>query len=87
MSIILTLISLRVIFFSQIIIIVLELIVFICINHENNIYKNGFYSFKLLIEFMIIFYLFFLFFSLFLIKLKKRHIFYATFFFFAFLLF
>lgn len=65
--------------------IILELIIFISINHQNNIFKNGLFSFRLLLIFMVITFLFLLFFVFFLIKLFKKHYFYSVFFFFAFL--
>ena len=67
------------------IVIILELIIFIIINHQNNIYKNGLFSFKILCFFIIISFLFLLFFIFFLIKLGKREYFYSVIFFFAFL--
>ena len=84
MSLILILILVRVIYLSQIFIIIGELIIFICLSHKNDIYNNGLFSFQLLIEFMSISFTFLLFFSLFLIRLKKKDYFYSTFFFFAF---
>ena len=84
MSLILILILIRVIYLSQIFIIIGELIIFICLSHKNDIYNNGLFSFQLLIEFMSISFTFLLFFSLFLIRLKKKDYFYSTFFFFAF---
>ena len=63
--------------------IVFELFIFITINHENNIYKNGLFSFKLLCFYIVLSFIFLLFFMLFLIRLSKRHYFYAVFFFFA----
>ena len=84
MSLILILILVRVIYLSQIFIIIGELIIFICLSHKNDIYNNGLFSFQLLIEFMSISFIFLLFFSLFLIRLKKKDYFYSTFFFFAF---
>lgn len=79
----LVLIILRVIYLWHFLIIIIELIFFISINHENNLYKNGLFSFKLLLEFMLISFAFFLFFSLFIRNLRKLQFFYATFFFFA----
>ena len=79
----LVMILLRIIYLWHFLIIILELIFFISINHENNIYKNGLFSFKLLLEFMSISFAFFLFFSLFIRNLRKLQFFYATFFFFA----
>ena len=64
-------------------IIVIELIIFIAVNHKNNIYKNGLFSFKVLCYFIGVCFFFLLFFILFLIKLSKRHYFYSVFFFFA----
>ena len=64
--------------------IILELIIFIIINHQNNIYKNGLFSFKILCFFILISFLFLLFFEFFLIKLAKREYFYSVIFFFAF---
>ena len=61
--------------------IVLELIIFISINHENNIYKNGLFSFRLLCSFIVTNFLFLLCFVYFLIRLSKRQYFYAVFFF------
>ena len=84
MSLILILILVRVIYLSQIFIIIGELIIFICLSHKNDIYNNGLFSFQLLIEFMSISFIFLLFFSLFLIRLKKKDYFYSSFFFFAF---
>ena len=84
MSLILILILVRVIYLSQIFIIIGELIIFICLSHKNDIYNNGLFSFQLLIEFMSISFTFLLFFSLFLIRLKKKDYFYSTFFFFVF---
>ena len=84
MSLIVILTILRIIYFWQIFIVIVELLLFICLGHKNDIYTNGLFSFKLLIEFMGISFMFFLFFSLFIIKLRKRNYFYATFFFFAF---
>ena len=84
MSLILILILVRVIYLSQIFIIIGELIIFICLSHKNDIYNNGLFSFQLLNEFMSISFIFLLFFSLFLIRLKKKDYFYSTFFFFAF---
>ena len=84
MSLILILILVRVIYLSQIFIIIGELIIFICLSHKNDIYNNGLFSFQLLIEFMSISFIFLLFFSLFLIRLKKKDYFYSTFFFFSF---
>ena len=84
MSLILILILVRVIYLSQIFIIIGELIIFICLSHKNDIYNNGLFSFQLLIEFMSISFIFLLFFSLFLIRLKKKDYFYSTFLFFAF---
>ena len=66
------------------ILIILELIIFIIINHQNNIYKNGLFSFKILCFFILISFLFLLFFEFFLIKLAKREYFYSVIFFFAF---
>ena len=66
--------------------IVLELIIFISINHENNIYKNGLFSFRLLCSFIVTNFLFLLCFVYFLIRLSKRQYFYAVFFFFFFFL-
>jgi hypothetical protein len=63
--------------------IVLELIIFISINHENNIYKNGLFSFRLLCSYIATNFLFLLCFVYFLIRLSKRQYFYAVFFFFA----
>ena len=67
--------------------IIIELCIFICINHQDNIYQNGLFSFKLLCFFIIISFLFLLFFILFLVRLGKRQYFYSVFFFFAFHLF
>ena len=64
-------------------IIVIELIIFIAVNHKNNIYKNGLFSYKVLCYFIGVCFFFLLFFILFLIKLSKRHYFYSVFFFFA----
>lgn len=64
--------------------IILELSAFILINHEDNIYKNGLFSFHLLCYSILISFLLLLFFILFLIKLGKKHYFYSVFFFFAF---
>ena len=85
MSLILILILVRVIYLSQIFIIIGELIIFICLSHKNDIYNNGLFSFQLLIEFMSISFIFLLFFSLFLIRLKKKDYFYSTFFFLLFI--
>ena len=83
-SLIIILVISKIIHIFHIFIIIAELILFICFSHKNNIYNNGLFSFKLLLEFMFMSFAFFLFFSLFLIKLKKKHFFYSTFFFFAF---
>ena len=83
LSLYLVLILLRVIYYWHFFIILFELILFISLYHENNIYINGIFSFKLLLEFMGISFAFFLFFSLLINKLKKRQFFYATFFFFV----
>ena len=80
MSLILILILVRVIYLSQIFIIIGELIIFICLSHKNDIYNNGLFSFQLLIEFMSISFIFLLFFSLFLIRLKKKRLFLFNFF-------
>ena len=65
--------------------IILELTIFIIINHQNNIYTNGLFSFKILCFFIFISFLFLIFFEFFLIKLGKREYFYSVIFFFAFL--
>ena len=67
--------------------IIIELCIFICINHQDNIYQNGLFIFKLLCFFIIISFLFLLFFILFLVRLGKRQYFYSVFFFFVFHLF
>ena len=64
-------------------IIVIELIVFISINHKNNIYQNGLYSFQTLLIFIGVSFSFLIFFILFLIKLGRKHYFYSVFFFVA----
>lgn len=63
--------------------IILELVIFIIINHQNNIYKNGLFSFKILCFFIFVSFLFLLFFIFFLIKLGKKMYFYSVIFFFA----
>ena len=83
-SLIIILIILNEIYLFQIYLVIGELIFFICLSNKNDIYANGLFSFNLLLEFMGISSLFLLFFSLFLIKLRKKHYFWATFFFFAF---
>ena len=80
-SLIIISIILKLIHFSQIFIIIAEFILFICLSHKNDIYTNGLFSFELLLEFTGISFPFLLFFSLFLIKLRKKHFFWATFFF------
>lgn len=83
-SLIIILVLLKLIYLFHIFIVIGEFVIFICVGHKNDIYKNGLFSFKVLLEFMFICFAFFLFFSLFLINLKKKHVFYSTFFFFAF---
>ena len=82
-SVYLLLIIFRIIIFWHFFVILFELILFISIYHENNVYYNGLFSFKLLLEFTGIFFALFLFLVLFIIKLKKKQFFLATFFFFA----
>ena len=82
-SIILVLIITKIASIYQSPIILIELIIFISINHKNDIYKNGLFSFKVLCYFIGVCFFFLLFFILFLIKLSKRHYFYSVFFFFA----
>lgn len=82
-SIYLLLIIFRFIIFWHFFVILFELILFISIYHENNVYHNGIFSFKLLLEFTGISFALFLFLVLFIIKLKKKQFFLATFFFFA----
>ena len=72
-----------VIIFWHFFVILFELVLFISIYHENNVYYNGIFSFKLLLEFMGISFTFFLLLVLFIIKLKNKQFFLATFFFFA----
>ena len=83
MSIYLMLIIFGVIIFWHFFVILFELVLFISIYHENNVYYNGIFSFKLLLEFMGISFTFFLLLVLFIIKLKNKQFFLATFFFFA----
>ena len=83
MSIYLMLIIFGVIIFWHFFVILFELVLFISIYHENNVYYNGIFSFKLLLEFMGISFTFFLLLVLFIIKLKNKQFFMATFFFFA----
>jgi hypothetical protein len=80
-AIILVLIITKIASIYQSPIIVIELIIFICINHKNDIYKNGLFSFKVLCYFIGVCFFFLLFFILFLIKLSKKHYFYSVFFF------
>ena len=82
-AIILVLIITKIASIYQSPIILIELIIFISINHKNDIYKNGLFSFKVLCYFIGVCFLFLLFFILFLIKLGKKHYFYSVFFFFA----
>ena len=83
MSVYLMLIIFGVIIFWHFFVILFELVLFISIYHENNVYYNGIFSFKLLLEFMGISFTFFLLLVLFIIKLKNKQFFLATFFFFA----
>ena len=83
MSVYLMLIIFGVIIFWHFFVILFELVLFISIYHENNVYYNGIFSFKLLLEFMGISFTFFLLLVLFIIKLKNKQFFMATFFFFA----
>ena len=83
LSLYLVLIILRVIFCWHFYIILLELIIFISLYHENNIYTNGIFSFKLLLEFMGISFIFFLFLAMLINKLRRKQFFSATFFFFV----
>lgn len=83
MSVYLMLIIFGVIIFWHFFVILFELVLFISIYHENNVYFNGIFSFKLLLEFMGISFTFFLLLVLFIIKLKNKQFFLATFFFFA----
>ena len=82
-SIYLVMIILRIIYWWHFIVVLIELILFISLFHENDIYNNGLFSFKLLMEFMFISFAFFFFFSLIVIKLRRKQFFYATFFFFV----
>ena len=82
-SVYLLLIIFRFIIFWHFFVILFELVLFISIYHENNVYYNGIFSFKLLLEFTGISFALFLFLVLFIIKLKKKQFFLATFFFFA----
>lgn len=82
-SIIIVLIITKIASIYQSPIILFELIIFISINHKNDAYKNGLFSYKILIYFIGFCFLFLLFFVLFLIKLGRRHYFYSVFFFFA----
>ena len=63
--------------------IIIELISFIAFNHQDNIYKNGLFSFKLLCSFIAIIFLLLIFFVFFLIKLGTKKYFYSVFFFFV----
>ena len=83
MSVYLMLIIFGVIIFWHFFVILFELVLFISIYHENNVYYNVIFSFKLLLEFMGISFTFFLLLVLFIIKLKNKQFFLATFFFFA----
>ena len=61
----------------------LELLYFISFYHQDNIYKNGLFSFKLLCLFIVLSFLFLVFFIYFLIKLGTKRYFYSVFFFFV----
>ena len=82
-SLIIILIITKIAYIIHLIFILLELVIFISINHENNIYKNGLFTFKLLIICIVISFFFLFFLVHFLIKIKKREYFYAVIFFFA----
>lgn len=82
-ALILVLIATKIASIYQSPIILIELIIFIAINHKNDIYKNGLFSFKVLCYFIGVCFFFLLFFILFLIKLGKKQFFYSVFFFFA----
>lgn len=63
--------------------IILELISFVSFNHQDNIFQNGLFSFKLLCFFIATIFLFLIFFVYFLIKLGTKRYFYSVFFFFV----
>jgi hypothetical protein len=63
-SIYLVMIILRIIYWWHCIIVLIELILFISLFRVNDIYNNGLFSFKLLMEFMLISFAFFFFLSL-----------------------
>lgn len=82
-SLIIVLIIVKYVSICQSPIIIIEIIIFICISHKDDVYSNGFYSLNILILFIIISFIILLFFILFLVRLSKREYFYSVFFFFV----
>jgi hypothetical protein len=82
-SLILVFIIARFVSIFQLPFIILELLVFIILNHNDNVFNNGLFSFKLLLSFSGISFLLLFLFIFFLITLGQRQYFYSIFFFFA----
>ena len=82
-SLILVFIIARFVSIFQLPFIIIELIVFICMNHNDNVFKNGLFSFKLLLSFIGISFLLLFLFIFFLVTLGQKQYFYSCFFFFV----
>ena len=81
-SLILVFIIARFVSIFQLPFIIIELIVFICMNHNDNVFKNGLFSFKLLLSFIGISFLLLYLFIFFLVTLGQKQYFYSCLFFF-----